>query len=91
MTYLHHLTNPIIPYHRSRSISNNNNDDLVFLRISDAGDAESRNNTHVFVVEKIDEQMTMETIANGIKESARKSMKKLRFVTSLISKDQSLN
>ena len=55
----------------SRCISNSGSGDLVFLRVSDAGNDESSNDAD-FVVEKVDEQRTIQTIANGIKTSIRK-------------------
>jgi hypothetical protein len=56
----------------SRIISNNSNEDLVLLRMSDAGNDESSSHNANFVVEKIQNQMTMGTIAKGIKTSIQK-------------------
>jgi len=54
-----------------RSISNNGSSDLVFLRVSDAGNEESSNDAD-FIVEKIDQQLIVQTLANGIKTSIQK-------------------
>ena len=50
---------------RTRSIANNSHDDMIMIRISDAGDDEHPNSGYL-VVEKIDYQGAIRTITNGI-------------------------
>lgn len=63
----------LIPPWTPRIISNNSNDKVVFLRISDAGDDETQNNANI-IVEKIDEQGRLSTvIKNGLKKYITRS------------------
>lgn len=54
-----------------RSIANDTKDDLIMLRITDAGDEELQNNGNIFV-EKVDREGKIKTITNGVKSSLQK-------------------